>query len=778
MLDQSATLLELPRYVADETPAVKIPRGKTLGPVTGVQVTPDGHIWVLHIAATAGFGLSTSRQNPRLPPVIEFDADGNFLQAWGGPDHLPRINGNAQWPQQEEMIYFDDEGTVWVFGANKQYDHAVQRFTRDGKLLLRIGEFGVLGNDESPHLLGSPTDAYHDVERREVYISDGYINHRIAVFNSDTGAFLRSWGAYGEKPPFSPFGPRTFSNPVHAIDLGPEGHLYVCDRKNDRVQVFDAIGRTDAKFVREIGVDVESPFGVIFNIVFTPDEKFMIMSDGSNSRLVTVDREAWRIVDCFPLPGRANVGMRSTVHKITSDLEGNLLFACGPRGIHRLRFEGVRACPPPDVFIGDRSGLAIPAHKNAFRASGAEFLAAAFQASGLFGTDQKIEITRIETCALGHAGQKLLVSIGGDTSLPSFTRDLFVKLSRDFSDPIRDELRKHEMDSEVAFARLSQQQGFPVVVPKVLFADGEQASHSAILVTERIAFGSGNIEPRYRRAADHQLRDPASYYRAIMRTLARLVVAEKAGALGDVEAIFPFDRQNAVVRGSLRYHERQVRERITRYADFAKEVPQLVPQNIRTPQFLQKLETEAMDFVEHRAEISQFLQSNSDFIALIHPQATIDNAWFWRDISGTLQCGLLDWGGVGRMSVAAALWNCLASASISTWDGHLGELLTLFAREVRKNGGPAFDVEELKLHVALTGAMVGLNYILDFAPKILLRLPAAVKASDPTDPLFDGNDQARCELNALLVFLNLWDRQDLGGCLARMRREFAEAALC
>ena len=264
MLIQEKTGRALPRFVAEPSSIVKLPLGRTLGAVTGLAVAPDdGHIWIMHIASILEWGPPGQSKDPaaRLPPVVEFDAEGNFLQAWGGTEHLSRLAGRAQWPKQEETISIDAEGMLWIFGANKGYDHAVQRFTRDGKLLLRIGEFGVAGNDESRDHLGCPTDAYHDVSRREVYISDGYVNHRVAVFNSDTGEFLRAWGAYGKRAPFPESGRETFNNPVHAISLGPEGHLYVCDRKNDRIQVFDAIGSSEPRFVRELDVKAESPFG-------------------------------------------------------------------------------------------------------------------------------------------------------------------------------------------------------------------------------------------------------------------------------------------------------------------------------------------------------------------------------------------------------------------------------------------------------------------------------------------------------------------------------------
>lgn len=328
------------RYVGDGMPLLKLPEGRHFGSMVGVQVSPDGHYWVLHIAANMEWGPPESLKDParRLPPVCEFDAQGNFLQGWGGPDWLPREGGMQQWPRQEETIAFDDEGTLWVFGADKAYDHAVQRFTRDGKLLLRIGRFGEAGDDRSTDRLGCPTDCWHDVQRREVYITDGYVNHRVAVFNSDTGAFIRAFGAYGRAPLAGASKVESFNNPVHAISLGPDGMLYVCDRKNDRVQVFDAVGRDEPVFLREISVERESPFGTTFNLVFSPDGRFMIINDGNNSWLWTVDLARWEIVEGFRPPNSDGIGMEGTVHKITTDNEGNLVLARTSQGLMRMRY--------------------------------------------------------------------------------------------------------------------------------------------------------------------------------------------------------------------------------------------------------------------------------------------------------------------------------------------------------------------------------------------------------------------------------------------------------
>jgi len=336
----------VPRFVADTTPPVTLPEGRTLGAVVGIQVSPDGHIWILHIASNMEWGTPGSLDDPsaRLPAVCEFDEAGNYLQGWGGPDWLPRENGLQQWPKQEETISFDDDGTIWVFGADVSYDHAVQRFTREGELLLRIGRFGETGGDESQDLLGCPTDCWHDVAHREVYITDGYVNHRVVKFDSGTGRFLRAWGAYGSTLPSVSGGyADSFNNPVHAISLGPDGFLYVCDRKFDRVQVFDAVGHAHPRFIREIALDVESPFGSTFNLVFTPDGKFMVINDGSNSRFWMVDLARWEIVGHFMAPDSEGVGLEATAHKIVADRDGSLLIARTARGVERMSLESTHS---------------------------------------------------------------------------------------------------------------------------------------------------------------------------------------------------------------------------------------------------------------------------------------------------------------------------------------------------------------------------------------------------------------------------------------------------
>ena len=187
------------------------------------------------------------------PSVIEFDGDGNVVQAWGGPGHHP------SWPENEHGIYVDHKDNVWIAG-NGANDHVLLKFTRDGRFLLQIGRKGETGGSNDPDRLGRPADVEVDPATNEIFVADGYGNRRVIVFDAETGAYKRHWGAYGERPPADDKLPayqpgesattpaRFFRNPVHCVRLAKDGLLYVCDRANDRIQVF----RKDGTFVQGV----------------------------------------------------------------------------------------------------------------------------------------------------------------------------------------------------------------------------------------------------------------------------------------------------------------------------------------------------------------------------------------------------------------------------------------------------------------------------------------------------------------------------------------------
>jgi hypothetical protein len=423
-----------------------------------------------------------------------------------------------------------------------------------------------------------------------------------------------------------------------------------------------------------------------------------------------------------------------------------------------------------DFVTGDRTGLAIPAHPAALRQAGPEFLTKAFRAFGSLNADNRVtEITRCEICPGGSTGRKLFLSLAYERPQRSLHTDLFVKFSRDFEDPARDNRGKYEMESESRLATLSRDPNFPIMVPTAYFSDYDHHSHTGLIITQRIAFGSDGIEPHRRKCLDHEIADPLPYYRAIVKSLARLAAAHRSGRLSpDIAEQFPFDADKAAAADPIVSHAAQISEYIEQYAKFATRCPQLLPAAIRTPEFIARLHREALQFLALAPKIKRFQQSNPNLIALCHWNGNIDNAWFWRDATRNLQCGLMDWGHVGQMNLAFALWGSLSAAGHDIWADHYDTLLTLFTDELAEHGGPKLSPAELKLHVNLYAAMMFLFYFVHSPATIIARLPQAASASGPHDPIFLTSDTARNQLHILTVVMNLWNKPDFFQGLERL----------
>jgi hypothetical protein len=422
---------------------------------------------------------------------------------------------------------------------------------------------------------------------------------------------------------------------------------------------------------------------------------------------------------------------------------------------------------PPDFVPGDDTGLAIPAHGVALRGGGEELLTQLFREFGSIADANRVKrITHWERCPGGSTGQKFYLSVEYERPEPHLHTDLFVKFSRDFGDRVRDDRCKYEMESEVRLAALARLESFPIRVPRPYFADFHGESKTGVLITQKIAFGVDGVEPHRPKCLDYEMPDALPHYETIVRALARIAAAHKSGRLSpDIAQRFPYDRDAAASAAPLGYDATQMRELVRQYADFAVRCPQLLPAAIRRPEFFAELERDTRRVLQHETTIKRFLQSNPNLIALCHWNAQIDNAWFWRDAACNLQCGLMDWGHVNQMNVAFSLWGCLCGADQEIWDGHFEELLGLFTQEFHAHGGPRIAIAELKLHLLLYMALMGVSYFMESPARILLRLPQAVQASGPRDPLFRTNDTARNNLHCLSIFLSLWEREKFGSVL-------------
>lgn len=427
-----------------------------------------------------------------------------------------------------------------------------------------------------------------------------------------------------------------------------------------------------------------------------------------------------------------------------------------------------QALPDQPWVTGDTLQLPVPADLAALRRGGAAWLTLAFRAMGTLAADNGVvAITRCEPAQGGGTGAKALLSVRYARPGAGLPEDLFVKFSRNFADPAMDAPRFH-MAPEVLFAALSRQPGFPVVVPLCLFADFHAASGTGVLITERIAFGQGGIERQYGKCLDHDMPDPLAHYATLIGALARLAGAHRGGRLPDsVATAFPFAREAAMAADTLPYTPQQRDNRVARYAAFAAEAPRLVPEAIRTPAFLARFAEGFALFQARESAIHAFLLGRPEMVALCHWNANADNAWYWRDPAGMLQCGLLDWGNVGQITVAQALWGCLSSASQAIWCNHLDALLALFGREYHAAGGPALDPAELRVHFILQVAMMGLRWLLDAPPRIRREVADIADCSGPRDPRILASETARVQLQMLTNVLMLWHAEDVIGLIAR-----------
>ena len=324
---------DAPKFQVEPFWPKPLPKNWILGQVAGIAVDKDDHIWVVHRPATLVDDEKGAMQDPPTTkcctpaaPVLEFDADGNLLRAWGGPAE------GYDWPKMEHGIFVDKEGNVWLAG-NDASDHQILKFSPDGKFLQQIGKAGSTGGSNSETQLGRPAHLQIDEAANELYVADGYLNRRVLVLDSGTGAYKRHWGAYGHRPsddkqqPYNPKAPlsQQFANPVHCVRLSNDGLVYVCDRANDRIQVF----RKDGTFVKEFRVEPQTlANGSVWDLVLSEDpvERFIFIADGANNQIVTLKREDGEVLTAWGRGGRM-AGQFKWVHNIGIDSKGNLYTA-------------------------------------------------------------------------------------------------------------------------------------------------------------------------------------------------------------------------------------------------------------------------------------------------------------------------------------------------------------------------------------------------------------------------------------------------------------------
>lgn len=419
--------------------------------------------------------------------------------------------------------------------------------------------------------------------------------------------------------------------------------------------------------------------------------------------------------------------------------------------------------PKIDWARGDHFGLDLPAHPEALRAAGPAFLTRAFRAAGSLGEDNAIvAITGFDEWMVGGTGPKVMLSVAYAHDEPGLAHDLFVKFSRCFEERGRDAGR-HHMEPEVRLALASRDPAFPVAVPRCYYADYQADSGTGVLITERLHYGQGRNEPHHHKCMDHLLPNPIAHYRVLIATVAHLSGTHKAGRLGpEVERHFPLDLAGLIAGRRNRHDAQSLAARARRLADFIARYPHLAPAHIADPAFLEGFCADAPLLIRQQEALARFHYSQPDMIALCHWNANIDNAWFWREPDGTLQCGLIDWGSVGQMHVSQTIWGCVGASEPEMLDRHFDELIELFITEYARSGGPRLDKGELTQQIEIHAMMSGLSAMLSSPPLILREVPDPDLVADRFDPVFAINETARVQLKISISFLNLWHRRDFG----------------
>ena len=335
-----AASVQVPTFEVDPMWPKPLPNHWVIGQTIGVSVDAQDHVWIVHRAGSLEPKEIYMSANPPAadccqpaPPVLAFDQEGNLIQHWGGP------GPGYDWPMSNHGITIDYKGNVWIggngnayagLGAKLQHDDMVLKFTMDGKFLMQIGHVDQSKGSNDTENLKGPAKMFVDPATNELYVADGYGNRRVIVFDADTGKYKRHWGAYrhtpddADQPKYDPDAPidQQFRNPVHCAQLANDGLLYVCDRANDRIQVF----KKDGTFVKEQVIEKRTlGDGSVWDIAFSrdPQQKYIFLSDGANEKVHILLRDTLQVLTSFGDGGR-QPGQFYAVHSIAIDSKGNL----------------------------------------------------------------------------------------------------------------------------------------------------------------------------------------------------------------------------------------------------------------------------------------------------------------------------------------------------------------------------------------------------------------------------------------------------------------------
>jgi DNA-binding beta-propeller fold protein YncE len=339
-----------PYFEVDPTWPKPLPNGYQLGQTIGVSVDAQDHVWIIHRANPDAIEAAGDNKTGlcchNSDPIMEFDQAGNLLRHWGGKDDP---QGRYTWPNSNHGIWVDNKQNVWI-GGNGGDDGMVLKFDENGKFLLKVGGSFPAADSNAMDRFWKVAKVHMYPKTNEVFVADGYGNKRVAVIDADTGKMKRYWGAYGEKPvdgqlpAYVPGAPlvRQFRGPVHCAEPSNDGFVYVCDRTNDRLQIFTL----DGKYVSEIQVTPEAKSdGSTWDVDFSKDaaQTYLYLADGRNQKIHIFDRKSMVELTNFGSGGHYP-GEWYSLHSIAVDSRGNLYTTETYQGrrVQKFTYRGLR----------------------------------------------------------------------------------------------------------------------------------------------------------------------------------------------------------------------------------------------------------------------------------------------------------------------------------------------------------------------------------------------------------------------------------------------------
>jgi DNA-binding beta-propeller fold protein YncE len=357
MLQNTATaqqnMVDVPMFEVDPFWPKPIPGEGLFGNVIGLSVDEQDNVWVTHRGAA---NLNNNEKGSMLTPpisiccnaaapVLAFNQAGDTIRSWGGKGE------GYEWPESMHGIFVDHKGFVWL-GGNGAKDSQILKFTKDGKFVAQSGHQGKNEGSNDPVNFGRVAQLYIDPKTNKGYVADGYKNRRVAVIDGDSGKIEKFWGAYGNKPDDGPQGPykpgdalQQYRSPVHCVALANDGKLYVCDRQQDRVQIFDTNGKfqTEHFFAKNTLAS-----GSTWEIAFSrdPAQRFIYLTDGQNERVRIVERSTMTELTTFGRGGRQPSEFFG-VHSIATDSKGNIYTTETYEGkrVQKFNYKGMGKVP-------------------------------------------------------------------------------------------------------------------------------------------------------------------------------------------------------------------------------------------------------------------------------------------------------------------------------------------------------------------------------------------------------------------------------------------------